>query len=602
MKYFFVNFLLLFQFIFCIKEEHPKLNKQTFQSLTISGYLNGNASELSIEIYAKIRNVFSIESKNVHLTSFNISDMTKVNNIQTFIKKNINKIKLINPKPEEKDFIKFTNIHVLQKGFHKVLSHNGGPYLIENVVFYLKNINLNNDNEVVINIESSFIIPPFLFQIIKKKAEIDKTNSDKYFNDKISILCYIKSSESKIYETYVCITYITKLKMPTKYGNGYLCRCSNYYKLSPIKIFEKLDSNYNKLLEKEKKKFQSVFNISQVEDVFKPPHFLSTTNEIFHLDGNKKKYIDLKLILNNKYREIFIFIVSKKFSNHLLCSINVINSSNNTSKNCILNKNSQDYIYIKINVTNLEQNLGIKIVYSYTKNQYFQTYKTFITRVFKHLKESRSLHFFYDDCHNIPLFLKKNYDQHLKGINSSLKIEMNGKRIINIYTNSSFKNIIDKKLNVPSQIANILCESIDETKKNYLMKIINTKVIYRIFENGKDGIPFKSYLMFEFNNISKIKFNSFKTRKGNDYYLVKEKKDNFRLWKKYLNLDEDAFEEEFVELEENVGVWIWVWSILAIWMLLSFFCLPFKEIFITKYILKILNEFKYTKEINNNIE
>ncbi|CEF68754.1 Hypothetical protein SRAE_2000340900 [Strongyloides ratti] len=596
MKYFFINLLLLTQSIFCFKKEEPQFIKPTSQFFRITGFINdihNYSSYFSIEINAKIRNIFSIESTHVHLARFNIYDLEIDKKSGFFYKKITKKIKLIKTQEEEEEeYIKLTDAYEPEKNFLDVLSKRAGPYLIENIVFHLKN--MPKKNEIIINIKSRFFIPPFLFQINKeKKMKID--DFDSAFEEKLSILCIINADDSKKFRDYTCITYITNLKNTSFSDKGYVCRCSDAIN-SNYSIFEKMDSNHDKLLNEEKNKFRNIFEVSNIDNNFEQPYFLHATNEIFYLESNNKKNVDLKLMLSNKHKKILLFLVNKNFSENLLCSVDINQNISTHPSNCVLKRNPNNYIHIMIDITKLKRNFIIKVVYLNIYDQYFQIYKTFITRIFKQLREPRSLQFFPEDCHYIPNFLKQNYDQHLRSINNSLSIEINGKHVINVYVNSNFENATNDIFNTPSYLANYLCGDINKTGKIDFSKIINAKVLYKTLEkekkmeNESEEMTFKSFLLFEFSNISKVKFNYINNSMRNDYSLYTEKSNNGHLWKKFLNIKEDNYNQEFTELETDVGVWIWIWSILALWMLLCFFSLPVKHIFLTKYIYKIFKD------------
>uniref|UniRef100_A0A0N5B887 EGF-like domain-containing protein n=1 Tax=Strongyloides papillosus TaxID=174720 RepID=A0A0N5B887_STREA len=585
MKYLFIHFILIIQLIAHVQGDSKKIHKQNLQSLSIYGYINGfgkDKKDVSIEIYAKVRNVFSTESKDVKLALFNVSDFEDPNSKSTFKMKNIKKIELLNQNSEETTFIHLTDVYVQEKNIHQILSHHVGPYLIENVFFQIRNI--TNNGTLIINIKSHFLIPPFLFHVTKKKEE---KKSDAYLQDEISIYCEIGDSSSNNKSNFTCITYVTKIKLDSSSTVGYVCRCSSP-SITQNDIFKKIDDSYKKSFEKEKSRFRNVFGISQVQSDLRPPYFEYTTNEIMYPSVRKKENITMKLSFIEIYKEVHIYVIRKNLQNLHLCNVTIQkNESYVTINKCTLTEHFKKYIILTLNSSDLEEALGLKIIYVNNNDQYFQTYTTYETHLLENLKKSRSLQFFYDDCHYIYEFLKRNFDEYFESVNSSLTIELDGMKTINVYKNLSLENSKGIQLSYPSTVGNILCGDINKTKKIDLARVVQAKVVYRIFNNDSKGNLFNSYLMFEFSKISKEKFKFLKNTTTEDYILVKLKSNNAHLWAKYLNLKKDKDKEDFAKIDKRVSIWIWVWSILILWMLLVFFGLPIKDISLVKIFCKI---------------
>uniref|UniRef100_A0A0K0FYA8 EGF-like domain-containing protein n=1 Tax=Strongyloides venezuelensis TaxID=75913 RepID=A0A0K0FYA8_STRVS len=588
MEYLFVHIILIIQLIAHVQGDSTKIHKQNLQSLSIYGYMSGfgkDKIDVSIEIYAKVRNVFSKESNDVKLALFNMSDFKNTASELTFERKNIKKIELLIQNTEETSFIHLTDVYVQEKNIHKILSHHVGPYLIENVFFQIKKVTAVGT--LIINIKSHFLIPPFLFHVTKKK---EGKNSDAYLQDEISIYCKIEGDSSHNQTDFTCITYVTKINLNSSGSLGYVCRCLKPF-ITQTVIFKKIDDNYKKLFEKEKSTFRNVFGISQVQSDLRPPYFMHTTNEIMYPSVKKKENITMKLSFIGIYTEVNIYLTRKKDQNLFLCKVNIQEkngSINNGSINkCVLKGNSKKYINLTLNSSDLKEALGIKIIYVNNNGQYFQTYTTYRIHLFENLKKSRSLQFFYDDCHYIYEFLKRNFDEYLKGVNSSLTIEIDGMKTVNVYKNLSLENSKGIQLSYPSTVGNIICGNINKTKKIDLARVVQAKVVYRIFNNDSSGNLFNSYLTFEFSKISKEKFKFLKSTTTEDYILVKSKNNNAHLWAKYLNLKKDKDKEDFAKIDKRVSTWIWIWSTLILWMLLVFFGLPVKDISIVKMFYKI---------------
>uniref|UniRef100_A0A0N4Z5K3 Uncharacterized protein n=1 Tax=Parastrongyloides trichosuri TaxID=131310 RepID=A0A0N4Z5K3_PARTI len=507
---------------------------------------------------------------------------------------NITTFNLLSAENGEDIFIDISNVLVGEKSFYHILGSRVGPYLLENIFFQTKGFIFSGT--LILNIKSSFTIPPFLFQVDVLDEDIKSSDPTKSFHhEKISVACKIK--EQKLFEA-TCLTFIEQYKEErTQTTHYYTCRCSDLKDIDPIDVFEKLNKTYENLYKEEYEKATKLVQISSVDThIFL--HFKLVPQSITLLaqsqDPEYKFLIDL---YNNTY--VTFYLIGKDNYNNLtkICHFSggYKFTSDQEYARCSLNKNNvEKETKIGIKKEKLQEFAGIKAVYKNSKNEVFEAIKLFNIRKFKNLPVSRSLKFQTSDCHELPEFFERHFDRYIKNTVSTLTIEDEETQFYRTIYIRSTPGVNTSTYGLPSHMANIICGGVGNGSKLFLGQIKSVKLIYRM-EDISDGVIGKSFYLFHFQKSSK----TIDTVNIEDYLYNREHEDVRKTWEKYLNIYVEQSKYEI--MEQSPGLWIYILGALAVCAMASIFMLPIDLTFLWPIIraLKFKRKKRNYNDLNN---